>query len=148
MTINPLDTSNYFRGLLMLAGSEKQITQDEKILLKKIGGVLGFNHSFMEVSINDFENNKHIKADTPRFSDPEIAELFLKDGIKLAFTNNILSVHQIDWLMTFAVENRLSKQWFFIELENYLDSHNSSREIEFELPKHVVQKYNESTFIH
>ena len=31
MTINSLDTSNYFKGLLILAGREKKITQNEKI---------------------------------------------------------------------------------------------------------------------
>ena len=148
MTINSLDTSNYFRGLLTLAGREKQITQNEKRSLKKIGSILGFNHYFIDAAINDFTNNKHIKADIPQFSCTEIAELFLKDGIRLAFTNNILSVQQIDWLMSFAVKNKLSRQWFFIELENYLDNHYSNQDVDFELQKYVVHTYKESTFVH
>lgn len=146
MTINPLDTSNYFKGLLILAGREKQITQDERSSLKKIGDLLGFNHAFIDAAINDFVNNKYIKSEIPQFSCTDIAELFLKDGIKLAFTNNILSVYQIDWLMTFAIENKLSKQWFFIELENYLDNHNSGQEIDFEVQKHMVHTYIEGAY--
>ena len=146
MTVNPLDTSNYFRGLLILACSEKPITNNEKISLKKIGSILGFNHSFVEASIDDFVNNKHIKPDVPQFSCTEIAELFLKDGIKLAFTNNILSVHQIDWLIAFAIENKLSKQWFFIELENYLDNHEGSQETDFEFPRYIVHTYGEASY--
>ncbi len=148
MTINPLDTSNYFRGLLMLAGSEKQITQNEKSLLKKIGDLLGFNHTFTDAAINNFVNNKYANAEIPQFSNTDIAELFIKDGIRLAFTNDILKIQQIDWLMAFAIENKLSKQWFFIELENYLDNHNSNQEVDFELQKYVVPTYKESTFVH
>lgn len=148
MTINPLDTSNYFRGLLILAGREKHITENERTSLKKIGSILGFNHAFIEAAISDFINNEFIKAEVPQFSSFEIAESFLKDGIKLAFTNNILNVHQIDWLMEFAVENKLSKQWFFIELENYLDKHNSGWAVDFELQKYIVHTNGNSVYIH
>ena len=148
MTINPLDTSNYFRGLLILAGREKQITQNERSSLKKIGDLLGFNHTFIDTAINDFVNNKYVKAEIPQFSSTDIAELFLKDGIKLAFANDILKIQQIDWLMSFAIVNKLSKQWFFIELENYLDNHYSNQEVAFELQKYVVHTYKESALVH
>ena len=148
MTINPLDTSNYFKGLLILAGREKHITENERTSLKKIGSILGFNHAFIEAAISDFISNEFIKAEIPQFSSPEIAESFLKDGIKLAFTNNILNVHQIDWLMEFAVENKLSKQWFFIELENYLDKYNSGREVDFELQKYMMHTNRNNAYIH
>ena len=148
MTINPLDTSNYFKGLLILAGREKHITENERTSLKKIGSILGFNNAFIEAAISDFINNEFIKAEVPQFSSFEIAESFLKDGIKLAFTNNILNVHQIDWLMEFAVENKLSKQWFFIELENYLDKYNSGREADFELQRYIVHTNENNAYVH
>jgi hypothetical protein len=146
MRINPLDTSNYFRGLLVLVTREKQITNKERTLLKKIGCFLGFNKAFIDSAIDDFINNKYANTEVPLFSNCEVAELFIKDGITLAFANNILSLRQIEWLVEIALTNKLSKQWFFIELENYLENFNSDLEEEFELQKHLVPSYAETAY--
>ena len=148
MRINPLDTSNYFRGLLVLISREKQINQRQRTLLKKIGRFLGFNHDFIDSAINDLVNNKYVKTEVPLFSNCAVVELFLKDGIKLAFINDTLTLKQIEWLMAIAIRNRISKQWFFIELENYLDNFSSGYNEEFELPKHVVPSYAEVVYVH
>ena len=146
MTINPLDCSNYFKGLLILVGRKKTITNNEKVLLKKIGELLGFNHSYIDSSMDDFTQNKFVVEEIPSFSNWEIAELFLKDGIKLAFANKMLTVKQIEWLMAVAIKNNLSKQWFFIELENYLDNYEFNYETEFELQKYIFKVYRERTY--
>jgi hypothetical protein len=148
MRINPLDTSNYFRGLLVLVSREKQINQREKILLKKIGRILGFNQDFIDSAIDDFLNNKYVKTEVPLFSSCAAAELFLKDGIKLAFANDTLTLKQVEWLMAIAIRNRISKQWLFIELENYLENFSSGYNEEFELPKHFVPSYAEAVYIY
>jgi hypothetical protein len=148
MRINPLDTSNYFRGLLVLVSREKQINQRERTLLKKIGRFLGFNQDFIDSAIDDLINNKYVKTEAPLFSNCEVVELFLKDGIKLAFANDALTIKQIEWLMAIAIRNRISKQWFFIELENYIENCSTEYNEEFELPKHFVPSYAEAVYVY
>jgi hypothetical protein len=148
MRINPLDTSNYFRGLLVLVSREKQINQRERTLLKKIGRFLGFNQDFMDSAIDDLIKNKYVKTEAPLFSNCEVAELFLKDGIKLAFANDTLTIKQIEWLITIAIRNRISKQWFFIELENYIENCSTEYDEEFELPKHIVPSNAEAVYVY
>jgi hypothetical protein len=148
MRINPLDTSNYFRGLLVLVSREKQINQKERTLLKKIGRILGFNQNFIDSAIDDLSNNKYVKTEVPLFSNCEVVELFLKDGIKLAFANDTLTIKQIEWLMAIAIRNRISKQWFFIELENYIENCSTEYNEEFELPKYFVPSYAEAVYVY
>jgi hypothetical protein len=148
MRINPLDTSNYFRGLLVLVTREKQINQRERTLLKKMGRFLGFNQDFIDSAIDDFINNKYVKTEVPLFSNCEVVELFLKDGIKLAFANDTLTIKQIEWLMAIAITNKISKQWLFIELENYIENCSTEYDEEFELQKHFVPSYSEAVYVY
>jgi hypothetical protein len=148
MRIHPLDTSNYFRGLLVLVSREKQINQRERTLLKKMGRFLGFNQDFIDSAIDDFINNKYVKTEVPLFSNCAVVELFLKDGIKLAFANDTLTIKQIEWLMAIAITNKISKQWFFIELENYIENCSAEYNEEFELQKHFVPSYAEAVYVY
>jgi hypothetical protein len=146
MPINSSDTSNYFKGMLILISRKKQITHKERTLLMDIAHLLGFNKAYIDSAIDDFMNNKNIKTEIPLFSNWEVAELFLKDGIKLAFTDKTLTVEQIEWLMAVAIKNTLSKQWFFIELENYLDNYEFNYNTEFELQKHMYRTYKKRAY--
>jgi hypothetical protein len=147
MIINPIDRSNYFKGLLVLAGQDKEITKNKKVSLKKIAATLGFDLDFADNAIDNFFMNKYIIEDPPLFSHNEITEIFIKDGIRLAFTDEVLNLHQIEWLTATALKNKLSKQWLFIELENFLDNHGSSVEMNFEIQKCFDNKFKGVRFL-
>ncbi|MEJ2615329.1 MAG: hypothetical protein P8Z35_10240 [Ignavibacteriaceae bacterium] len=110
MIIDPIDKSNYFKGLLVLEGKDKEINRNERDLIKKIGNILGFNHDFVNKAIKNFFSNKYITGEPPVFSNYNFAEMFIMDGIRMALINNVINLDQIKWLETTAVKNNLSKQ--------------------------------------
>ena len=146
MFINPQDRSNFFKGLLILVGKEKNITQNECSMLKKIAKSLGFNYEFADKAIKNFLGNKYVTYEPPVFSDYNFAEIFIRDGMKIALSDKILNVDQIEWLSKTALKNNLSKQWVFIELESMLENFNSKTETHFEIQKYVGPIYNNSSF--
>ncbi len=146
MKINPLDRSNFFKGLLILVGKEKNFTQNECTMLKDIAKSLGFNYEFADKAIKNFLGNKYIIEEPPVFSDCNFAEIFIRDGMKIALSDKILNVDQIEWLSKTALKNHLSKQWVFIELESLLDNFNSRVETNFEIQKYAGPIYNNSSF--
>jgi hypothetical protein len=148
MTINPLDRSNYFRGLLVLAGYEKNITENKKEILKKVANILGFNHHFIDKAIEDFFENDFIIEEPPVFSDFYFAETFIKDGIRISLSDKILKLDQIEWLSAIAAKNNLSRQWFFIELENFLENYSSVCSKNFEIQKYLNHKTNDNSFVY
>ena len=60
MTNNYLDRSNYVKGLLLLIGKDKRITDKERDFLHKIGKTLSFNKQFIENAINELLENKYL----------------------------------------------------------------------------------------
>jgi hypothetical protein len=146
MLINPRDRSNFFQGLLILLGKEKKLTQDESEMLMQIAKSLGFNSEYADNAIKDFLRNKFIIEDPPVFSDCNFAEIFIRDGMKLALADKILNFDQIDWLSKTALKNNLSKQWVFIELESLLDNYNTRAERHFDIQKYVDPLYNTNSF--
>lgn len=146
MFIDPIDKSNYFKGLLVLVGKDKEINRNESDLIKKVGNILGFNHDFVDKAIKNFFKNKYIIEEPPVFSNYNFAEIFIKDGIRMALINNVINLDQISWLTTTTIKNNLSKQWFFIELESLLERNNSGFEFYFEIQKYINHLYDDSSF--
>ena len=147
MFINPMDKSNYFRGLLVLIGKDKDVSQSESDLIKKLGNILGFNHEFVNSAIKNILKNKYVIEEPPMFSNYNLAEIFLKDGIRVALVNSVLNLDQIKWLTATAVKNNLSIQWLFIELENILEN-STAEEKNFEIQKYLNHLYNDSSFVY
>ena len=145
MLINPKDKSNYFKGLLVLVGKDKNINQNESDLIKRIGNILGFNHDFVDKAIKNFFKNKYIVDEPPVFSNYDFAEIFIRDGIRIALINDV--INQIKWLTTAAVKNNFSKQWFFIELESSIED-RSGFEFYFEIQKYLNHLYDDSSFVY
>ena len=146
MFIDPIDKSNYFKGLLVLVGKDKEINRNESDLIKKVGNILGFNHDFVDKAIKNFFKNKYIIEEPPVFSNYNFAEIFIKDGIRMALINNVINLDQISWLTTTTIKNNLSKQWFFIELESLLERNNPGFEFYFEIQKYINHLYDDSSF--
>jgi hypothetical protein len=148
MYIDPVDKSNYFKGLLVLVGKDKEINRNESDLIRKIGNILGFNHEFVDKSIKNFFRNKYIIEEPPVFSNYNFAEIFIKDGIRAALINKVINLDQIKWLETAAMKNHLSRQWLFIELESLLENKNREFEFYFEIQKYLNHMYDDSSFVY
>lgn len=135
MELNLIDKSNYFKGLLILIRKKKAVTESTRRTVKRIAAVLDFNQDFVDSSIKNLLVNKNIVEEPPKFSDYRLAESFIKDGMRLAFSDGILNLFQIQWLASTAEKNNLSKQWFFMELEDFFDQYESNSETTFEIQK-------------
>ncbi len=118
MTI--LDKSNYFKGLLLLARKDNVIAQQERELLLQVGRSLGFEERFCHEAINYILDNEYISNEPPVFSNGEVAESFIRDGIRLALSDENLSPYEIEWLQAVADKNSLSSEWLNGELRKYV----------------------------
>jgi hypothetical protein len=137
MNIDQIDRSNYFKGLLILIGTTRKITETEKIAIRDVAGILGFGHNFVDTAMDELFGNQYIIAQPPRFSNHLLAEIFIRDGMRVAFANKVLHLYELQWLARFAINNNFSKQWFFIELEQYLDNGVQIDRNSFEIQKYI-----------
>lgn len=112
MQIPVIDRSNYLKGLLITARKDKQLSESEKEIIKEISEKLGFASDFYEETIKNLMANKYIGEEPIQFSENKIAKSFIRDGLKLAFSDKKISSHEIDWLKKTASANGLSNEWF------------------------------------
>lgn len=119
MMLTLQDKSNYLKGLLILIGKDKIITDEEKIHLLKISRILGFDQKFCEDAINELLENEYIIEEPPLFSNNEIAKAFIKDGIKLAFADKELHLYELNWLKSVSDRNNIEPGWGMKEFENF-----------------------------
>jgi len=125
--LNVLDRSNYFKGLLILAIKDNVIAEEEEKLLMDVGSKLGFEKNFCHNAIQQSLGNEYLVQTPPVFSNKDIAELFLLDGLKLAVSDNNLDPYELQWLDSVAKANNIEKSWLSKKLEEYIhsdDKHN------------------------
>lgn len=115
MKISVIDASNYFKGLLLLIGKDRKITDPEIALLQRIGKAFGFEKVFCDNAIRDILENKFILDVPPEFSRTELAKKFIKDGLTLAASDNAIDPSEEEWLLSIAEKNGLDSQWFYKE---------------------------------
>jgi hypothetical protein len=120
-----LDRSSYVKGLLLLIGKDKRITDEERDFLHRVGTALSFNKKFIEQAINELFENKYLGNEPPVFSQKQYAAAFLRDAITLVFIDNELSKEEFDWLQSVAVANGMSNDWLKNELEQYQSGRDS-----------------------
>lgn len=144
MIRSSLDRSYYFKGMLLLVRKDEKISVEERKMLMKIGKILRFNQRFCEQTINDLLQNEHITDLPLQFSTKEWAEIFLKDGIKIAYSDHQLHVEEYNWLQQIARINKISDQWLSDQFSNFLTNHNPDEEISFEVEKIYIQKIKPS----
>jgi hypothetical protein len=133
MTNNYLDRSNYVKGLLLMIGKDKKITDSERDFLHNVAETLSFDKKFIESAMNELLENKYLGNEPPVFSQKQYAEAFLRDAIKLAFVDNDLASKEFDWLQSIAASNGLSNEWLKNELEYYLSGKHSHESQELEI---------------
>jgi hypothetical protein len=122
MEIPIIDKSNYLKGLLITARKDNQLAESEKKIIKDISVRLGFASDFYEDVIKSLLNNKYITDEPIKFSDKKIAESFVDDGLRLAFSDNRVTDNEISWLRATADVNGIEKKWF----EDKMSAHKSS----------------------
>lgn len=121
MPMTLADRSNYYRGLLILIRKDNIITEEEKATLLRLGEILQFNRSFCEDTIRDLLNNPHFDESPPKFSSQAVAEMFLQDGIRVAFADHNLHKAEFKWMQEIADLNGVNAHWFSDQLYAFLD---------------------------
>jgi len=118
MKISVIDASNYFKGLLLLIGKDRKISDPEIALVQRIGKSFGFEMVFCDNAIRDILENKYILDVPPEFSKKELAKKFIKDGLMLAASDNEIDPSEEKWLLSIAEKNGFDAQWFYKEMQS------------------------------
>ncbi len=134
MELTVLDRSNYLKGLLILIGKDKNISETERNTFLQLSKLLGFNKTFCEDAINELLENQYIIEEPPIFSNLDIAKAFIKDGMRIAFSDKELHLYEMNWLKSVGDKNSVPLDWRLNEFESIRDSKNIN-EHEFEISK-------------
>jgi tellurite resistance protein len=133
MNIPVLDRSHYLKGLLITAKLDKQLTDKEKDMIKGISDKLGFATDFFNETIRGLLSNQYISDEPIKFSDKKIAESFLSDAIKLAYSDGHISDAELNWLKETAKINSFSENFVQNKIRIYKESPLLLRNTEFAL---------------
>ncbi|MDQ7815909.1 MAG: hypothetical protein RDU14_02715 [Melioribacteraceae bacterium] len=129
------DRSNYFKGLLILIGKDKTISEPEKNNLRKLANILGFNKEFCDGALSELLENEYIIEDPPVFSNSEIANSFIIDGIRIGFSDKALHIFELNWLKSVADKNSVDYNWCMTKYEEYKEEKSTLDKIYFEIEK-------------
>ncbi len=141
MEISFQDRSNYFKGMLLLIGKETLGDEQEKNRVRRLGKILDFEPQFCEYVISHFLDDTFTIQEPVKFSNPEIAGIFIRDGFKTCFMNQILDVPRVELLYKIAMVNRLPAKWFAQELNTSFDMDASDIDHSFEIARFFKIKY-------
>jgi hypothetical protein len=117
MTPNIKDKSDFIKGLLVLAKKDRNLTNEEKSILKDVGNKLGFASEFIDESLFHLLQNPNISEEPVKFSDVDIARTFLQEGLKLAYCDTEDPYVELKWLNEVAKVNNIDIKWFEKEID-------------------------------
>jgi len=123
MNIPLLDRSNYLKGLFITAKLDRQLSENEKEILKKFSDKLGFAKDFYDETVRGLLSNKYLAEDTIIFSDKNIAKSFISDAVKLMFSDGSDTQKELEWLRKIASANMIENN--FIDNQINLIKHQS-----------------------
>jgi hypothetical protein len=106
------DKSNYLKGLLILARKDEQLVDDEKNIIRTVAQKFGFSKDFYEDTLKSLMTNKYITEEPILFSSRHVAELFLEDGFRLAFSDEVMHNQELEWLKIIAYANGIEDEYF------------------------------------
>jgi hypothetical protein len=133
MNLNLSDKNNYLLGILTLIGKERYIDNSNEKFVRQIADELGFNHYFIDQSIEEIKGHKFIIEEPPEFSNQEFAEVFIKDAIRFAFPDHEIHLYELQWLITASLKNKLSEDWLLLEIKKFLKVRNYNQNNSFEI---------------
>jgi len=111
MKASLIDRGKYYRGLLVLIGSDRIIDPREHKLMLQFGKMLDFDARFCETAISDLLDNKYINEEPILFDESAVAECFLRDALRLALIDREVHSHELAWLKKIARSNNLTEAW-------------------------------------
>ncbi len=132
MKINIKDGSEYFKGLLLLIRKDRNVSDSEFLLMKRLGKVLGFEEKFCLNAILEILENKYILDVVPEFSSKELAMKFIKDGFSLALSDQETHPSEIEWLRVTAEKNGVETNEFLQYQERAILKKDISERMEFD----------------
>jgi hypothetical protein len=92
---------------------DRTISDPEKDMMMRIGKALDFNEEFCEKAIQDILDNEHIADEPPVFESPNLAKMFIRDGLTLGLCDHdSLHANEEEWLRCAVQRNSLDKVWF------------------------------------
>jgi hypothetical protein len=112
MEITLKDRALYFKGLLLLICRDRVIRDSEKDLLMAVGRCFDYESEFCETTIRDALINPYLLDDLPTFSNPRIAESFIRDGLRFSRADGAFDESEMAWLKSVAERNGLEGKWF------------------------------------
>ena len=112
MEITLKDRSLYFKGLLLLICRDRVIRDSERDLLMAVGRSFDYETGFCETTIRDALVNPYLLEDPPKFSNPSVAESFIRDGLRISRADGALDESETAWLKSVAERNGLAGNWF------------------------------------
>lgn len=102
------DRSEFLRGFLILIRQDKLICKYERNMTMVIGRYFGFDEEFCEESLDYLLDNQFISDEPAVFSDPEVAEYFVKETTNILKQIHPLTDGELNWLQKTAKVNNLS----------------------------------------
>ncbi len=120
MKITLFDRSLYLKGLMLLIRKDKEVHDEERALIMHIGRSLGFDEEFCENSIEEILISKHVVDEPPRFSSPDIAKCFIKDGLKVSLIDREAHDREIEWLKSVSRLNGIEERFVDENVYNVL----------------------------
>lgn len=124
MKISLLDRSLYYKSLMLLIRKDHKIHDEEKIMMMKIGKILGFDRKFCARTIKKIMENDAIVDSPPLFSKSNIALCFIRDGLRLSAADGQMHEAEMKWLESVAARNGLGDSWAE-ELEQFRLGHRA-----------------------
>ncbi len=138
------ERSNYLKGLMLLLKKDRVIEEPEKELMKGVGKILGFEKEFIQSSIEDLLENDYITDEIPVFSNKNITESFLLDGLKISFSDNDFAPEEVEYLSQVAQKNGLEPDIFSSMLKSYLSHFETLNDKSFLfIEKYLDEDYRE-----
>lgn len=133
MKISLIDRSLYYKGLMLLIRKDRDIHEEEKKMMIRIGEMLGFETDFCKGVIEEIMDNKHVHDLPPLFSESTVASCFIKDGLKLSASDGQIHEKEIEWLRFVAERNGLGGVWPAERKAFDLEPHMNCLESDLEL---------------
>ncbi len=135
MKIDLMDRSKYFRTMMILIKRDLRISFHKKDYFLRRGRVLQFGTDFCGKTIQDMLKNPHIDEKPPVFSNINIAKIYLKNGIQVAFADKNLHQKEYNWIQKVAQANGISDQWLFNPLFDFLNAPQKKKSNTLEIEK-------------
>jgi len=120
------DRSSYFKGLLLLVCNDGKIHEKERVIMLRVGKLLDFEQRFCEKTIAEALQNNLIRAELPKFSNPEVARRFVRDGVRLSLADGHFHAKENDFLKRVAKHHGLEDIWYEQTIQSITDQMASS----------------------